>query len=388
MVARIYDHELIAVLRSDGIAWGEIAGRLGGDAETLRKTHWAWAKRQENRRESRHGGTVVQKWMREPEGTYHVKMPVGTDMKEEVAAFWADAQQSFEEWLPRKEPPPVTQPEGGGLAVLSIYDAHFGLRADPAETGGDAQDLGIISRTYRTMADRLVALSRIYQVERYLIPVGHDMSHVNAYMAGGRGMVTRAGTEQDVGDSRLWKIYKAVCEAAVYMIDTARSTGRPVDVVLVPGNHDPDENYKLGEFLRAWYRHDDAVVIQNDPRQHKYYAWGTAPGGNVFMLTHGEHYMRKGATSPLLTFAAECPPELWNRRRRFILSGHFHARRQGQYTPTSDVTEDSAIVSYVLPALCATDEWHYRQGYRSQRAATLQIFRQEGGLLAHHEIQV
>jgi len=387
MDARTYDHALIASLREARHTWQEIAGRLGGDPKRLRQAHSRWCQRQAQSDDVEivDGGRVVQKWLRGPEGTVHVKMGATESLSDSAAAFWEDAREAFLRWQPPKDPPGLSfigsQPN---LAVLSIYDAHFGMRADADEIGslGEDQDLSIISRAFDATVERLVALSRVYAPERYLIPLGHDFSHVNQYM--GKAMTTRSGTEQDV-DSRLWKIHRAVCESAVRMIDCARSTGRPVDVVLVPGNHDPDENFKLGEFLRAWYRHDVGTGIMNTPTQHKYYGYGS----NAFMLTHGEHYMKSNGQSPLLVFANECPPDIWARGYkggRYILSGHLHARRAGRYTPTSDVSEEAGIITYVLPGLTATDDWHQRSNYRHQRAATLQIFSREGGLFGHHEI--
>lgn len=384
----IYPHTQIAALRAQDYTWHEVAGRLGqgATAKQLRQAHSGWLKRQrDDEKIETHpgGGVVVQKWLRTEEGTIHVKNAA-------VAENVADAQlQAFEELFERGAemraditPPPMAVPTGGSLAVLSIYDAHFGMKVDGNEVDGESQDLRIISEDFVNTASQLVSMSRIYDIERYCIPLGHDFSHVNQY--DGKSLTTRAGTQQDT-DSRLWKIHQAVCQAAITMIDKARSTGKPVDVVMVPGNHDPDENFKLGEFLRAYYRHDELVDITNTPTMNKYYGWES----NAFCLTHGEHYMKKNGQSPILTFAAECPPDIWARGHqggRYVLSGHLHARRAGQYTPTSDVTEEKGIVTYVLPGLTATDDWHYRSGYRHSRAGTLQVFRREGGLVGHHEV--
>jgi len=383
-----YNHEVLAALRAEGHSWAEIAGRYGGDTKKLRVAHGNWAKRRRDAGEERAGGSVVQKWLRTEEGTVHVKMPSAGWTRDEAIAFWEESCETFTEWQPRVVPPPVVTPTDGvlrTLAVVSLYDSHFGMRADAEELGplGEDYDLTIASATYDQTVDRLVSLSRVYDPQSYLIPLGHDFSHVNQYM--GVGLTTRAGTEQDT-DGRLWKIHRAVCQSAVRLIETVRSTGKEVHVVMVPGNHDPDENFKLGMFLSAWFTQDPGVRIDNSPTQHSYVGWGK----NAFMLTHGEHYLKRNGQSPLLVFANECPPDIWERGHqggRYILSGHLHARRAGQYTPTSDVTEEAGIVSYVLPGLTATDAWHQRQNYRHQRAATLQIFQAEGGLLGHHEIR-
>lgn len=389
----MYDHELLAALRAEGLTWPEIGARLGGNYHRMRTAHANWVARKIDRSredvQEYEGGDVVQKWLRTDEGTVHVRMPgVGALPEDGLAAFWEDARAAFEAWTPQKDAPVLVVPDGddkANLAVISIYDAHFGMRADPEEVGelGVVQDLRSISKEFYTAANELVAISRFYDPAEYLIPIGHDFSHVNQYM--GKALTTRAGTEQDV-DSRLWKIHRAVCDSSVRLIDAARSSGKKVNVVMVPGNHDPDENYKLGEYLQAWFRHDPGVEITNTPTQHKYFGWKK----NAFMLTHGEHYMKKGGQSPLLVFANECPSNVWVKGRaggRWILSGHLHARRSGQYTPTSDVREEAGIIAYVLPGLTATDDWHQRQGYRHQRAATLQVFGANGVMRGHHEVR-
>lgn len=384
----VYDHELIAQLRAEGRSWHDIAGHLDGDPKQLRQAHWKWNKaRKSEGVEERDGGYVVQKWLRTKEGTIHVKMPKpGVTSENIVDEIWRDMREDFEDWQPRREAPTVIVPSGEPmLAVPNLYDPHFGMKAWGSEVDGPSQDLTIISEDFERAAEQLVGMSRIYPVERYLVPLGHDLSHVNQY--DGKTATTRAGTVQDV-DTRIAKIFTAIRRSTVLLVDMLRATGKPVDVIMVPGNHDPDENYKLGEVLQAWFRHDPAVEVTNTPTMHKYYGWGR----NSLMLTHGEHYLKKNAGNPILTFATECPIDIWALSDgeggcREILSGHFHKRMQGRYTPTSDVDEERQIVTRSLPGLTATDAWHYQQGYKHRRAATLLVYRKSGGVHGLHEVK-
>ena len=376
-----YDHEAIAAWRERGQSWSWIARHIGKSPEAVRSSHRRWKERVE--------GRVVQEWRKTPEGTVHLKYPEPDLITpEEVEEIWAQAQKDFLLWRPRKTPPKIIKRSSGSpkLAVLNLYDSHFGMNAWGSETDSENQDLASISSEFDEISKELVGFSRSYDPERYLIPLGHDFSHVNQYDAGGKGGVTRAGTPQDV-DSRLHKIFEATVRSSVHLIDLARSTGREVDVVMVPGNHDPDENFKLGMVLWAWYKDDPHVTITNTPTMHKYYGWGA----NTFMLTHGEHYKKRGgAGNPIVIFSAECPADLWAASEggvREILSGHFHKRMQGQYTPTSDVDEERRIVTRSLPGLTATDQWHYSKGYEHRRAATLLVYGKEGVMRGLHEFK-
>jgi len=384
-----YDHDAIATMRDNDLTWSEIAGRLGEGttAKQVRQAHHRWTKRNpgEPEGETVAGGQVIQKWVRTEEGTIHVRMPRGADpdVSEEI---WADLRDDFEEWRPRKEAPAVVQSLGDAetaLAPLNIDDSHFGMQAWGEEVNGPNQDLDIITQDFNEAVDRQIALSRLYPVGEYLIPLGHDMSHVNQYGEGGKTATTKRGTVQDV-DTRIAKIFRATRASAVRMIDVARSTSRPVHVVMVPGNHDPDENFKLGEVLQAWYRHDPYVRITNTPTMHKYVGFGKV----ALMLTHGEHYKKQKAGNPIVTFAAECPAKIWVASEggcREILSGHFHKRMQGRYIPTFDVDEENGIVARSLPGLTARDAWHYGEGYGHRRASTLIAYHRDGHVLGQHE---
>ena len=331
------------------------------------------------------GGQVVQQWIRTEEGTTHVKYDHGytTDALRRV---WEEAKADFEQWADsdfgRPEPPDMILDTTGSLAVVNLYDAHFGMYAWGEETGSESQDINTIMTDWRRVRDELYSRLRGYDVGRVLIPLGHDLSHVNQYLAGTKAAGTRAGTMQDV-DTRLAKIFSTVRKASVGLIDTFRQLGVPVDVVLVPGNHDMDENYKLGEVLHAWYRADPYVDIIYSPTTHKYYGWGR----NALMLTHGVHYTRANPPLPLI-FATECPADIWTASEggaREVLSGHYHKRMSGRYIPTYDVDEERTIITRSLPGLTATDAWHYEQGYRHARAGTLLMYHRDGGMFALYE---
>lgn len=393
-----YDHPMIGDLLEQGVSLHEVAGRLGHDYKRMRQAHWKWAKKAREGGEPvlAHGGVVVQQWLRTDEGCIHVKMPRPTEapLTDDAEEVWGAFRDDAAKHAPHYDLPDLRRPRGEPcLSVINLYDSHFGLEAWGREigfNGGVSQDLNIINADYRRMHDEAMALSFVYPTERYLLPLGHDLSHVNQYDVNGKGMSTRKGTSQDA-DGRLAKIFLTICRAAIYQIDTLLATGKYVDVVMVPGNHDPDENFKLGEYLRAWYRHameEGRLTIVNTPTQNKYVGWGS----NTLMLTHGEHYMKKGAGNPILTFATECPIDLWAMSAgpggcREILSGHLHARRRGQYTPTSDVTEEKAIVTRSLPGLVVTDKWHDEMGYGHRRAGTLIVYKESGGPKGEHEVR-
>lgn len=289
-------------------------------------------------------------------------------------------------WSPVYEPVERTHSLGAGegfLFELALHDPHFGMLAWGAEVGGASQDLKIITREYGEAVENLLAYARLYNTERILYILGQDMQHVNQTGLHQKGGATAKGTAQDI-DGRIAKIFTAIREAAVKGIDRARLIA-PVDVMVVPGNHDPDESYKLGEVISAWYRLDPEVNVIYSPNKRLYYGFGR----NVFMMTHGEEYKRKRDSLPLI-MATECPPELWVAGDvcREIHTGHNHINMEGAYHPTSEVNETRAIRTRSLPGFTATDGWHHEQGYRHRRSATALIYRKSGGIAGLHEVNL
>lgn len=270
------------------------------------------------------------------------------------------------------------------LFELALHDPHFGMLAWGREVGGASQDLKIITANYGDAVSDLLRYALLYNTERLLYVVGHDMQHVNQAGMDKKGGTTAGGTAQDL-DGRIAKIFTAIRKAVVSGIDQARGVADVVDVMVVPGNHDPDESYKLGEVLSAWYRNCDNVNIIYSPNKRQYYGYGR----NVFMMTHGEEYKRQRDNLPLI-FATECPGELWIAGDvcREIHTGHNHSALQGGYYPTAEVSETRAIRSRSLPGFTATDNWHHEMGYKHRRTATSLIYRESGGIAGLHEFNL
>jgi hypothetical protein len=274
------------------------------------------------------------------------------------------------------------------LLEVAVFDPHIGMYGWAQEVGED-YDSSIAVRRYTDVVSKVLALADHYSVERILYVVGNDLSHVDSLGDQQKGGSTTAGTAQDF-DSRLPKVFSAIRRAVVSGIDHAAMIA-PVDVLIIPGNHDEQTTYKLGEVLQAWYRNDPRVDVKYDvesddiayhPRRRQYYQYGH----NAFMFTHGMEYKRKRDPLPLV-FATEAPPMMWaTTTHREVHTGHNHIRMSGRYQPEADVTETRAIITRSLPGLTPEDAWHYQQGYKHSQAGTALIYRRSGGIAGLHEI--
>ncbi len=83
---------------------------------------------------------------------------------------------------------------------------------------------------------------------------------------------TTRGTRQD-NDSRWQKMYTVGVELLVKAIDILAQIA-PVDVFVVPGNHDKQSSYYAMMYLSAYYKEVEAIEIDTSPKTRKYREFG------------------------------------------------------------------------------------------------------------------
>ena len=266
----------------------------------------------------------------------------------------------------------------GLLGVVSVADPHFGMLAHHEEVGSN-YDLKIAETRYVKVSKYLVDQAIRHQPEKLCIIVGNDLFHAN--QMDGKTATTRRGTPQDA-DGRFHEVFTAVRRAVIEVVDYAVQLS-DVDVVMVPGNHDHDEVYRLGEVLEAWYRKDGFVNVFNTANKRVFYGWGS----NAFMLTHGEEYLRKRDNLAMILLS-EMPTELLTSSAgglREVLCGHNHASMVGGYYPTGELSETRGVRTRSLPGLTSADAWHHEEGYKHHQAGTLLLYDWDGGLHCYYE---
>lgn len=446
MSNKIYDHGLFARLRSSGCTWAEIrdAHHPNTTVKKLQGAHQKWRKRSEGEVEGEVGFTESEQHSFELEATVTAKqfrnvrsledllqffdvdtdvwevkswtvrgtewdqnVEKGTvaqsvrlsaqfarrpekeieDLAEAFGQLVADAAEHTPSYEVPKRPTLLSAGDDPVIFELALYDPHFGMLAWRHEVGQD-YDLSIASREYVEAVEGLLAYALMYPTERILYVVGNDFLHVDttASAPGGmrRGGATTRGTPQDI-DGRQEKMFTEGRRALVAGIDLARTVA-PVDVVVVAGNHDRQQMYRMGEVLNAWYRRDSEVEVCNRPNVRTYYGWGK----NAWMFTHGLEYKRQRDDLTRI-MATECPADIWVASEggsREIHTGHNHIGLAGRYVPTGDLYEARAIRVRSLSGMTPEDAWHHEQGYKHRRTASALTFRKSGGLAGIHEFDL
>lgn len=252
------------------------------------------------------------------------------------------------------------------LVEISFPDLHIGKLSWDKETGED-YDITIAVQRAKDAVSELISRLDITKVDRILLPLGNDLISVDNKMG-----TTTMGTPQSA-DGRFGKMFRATKDLVIDTV-TALNKIAPVDILIVPGNHDESTMFTLGEVLEAWYKDDKGVTVNNSPKLRKYYQYGA----NMIMLTHGD----KEKHSELGLIAAHEEAKMWGATKyREVHLGHFHKSKSTSYT-TGD--EFPGFKIRILPSLSGADAWHYAQGYLSAKGAKAFVWDKNKGLVTEH----
>lgn len=250
--------------------------------------------------------------------------------------------------------------ESGYLHEISPFDIHIGKLGWGEEVGESYDSSIAIERAQSAVRDLVCRSMAAYPPERFLWTVGNDLMHADTV----EGTTTK-GTRMDL-DTRFLKMFRAAWQwnawAILYMAQYA-----PVDVIVVPGNHDRISAFQVGEVLAALFEENPDVNVDNRASLRKYYGWGI----NLLGFTHGDSEWHKDL--PLIM--ADEAPELWAKSEvREWHIGHRHNKKQMKWV-TAD--QHRTIGVRILPSLTGQDLYHYQMGYRHIPQAEAWVWHRE-----------
>jgi len=265
------------------------------------------------------------------------------------------------------------EPDENNLLEIDLFDLHFGKLAWAGETGENFDTKIARARYLDTLANVLKRASG-FSYNRILFPIGNDF-----FNADNLNNTTTAGTPQDE-DLRWQKTFKMGTLLLYSAIDMLKQTGVPVDVVIIPGNHDVERSFYLGSVLEAKYGDDELVTIDNGASPRKYYQFGQVLLG----LTHGKY--EKENALPLL-MATEAKREWGETMFHEWHLGHFHKKRNIQFAvfdKAQVLNEELGVTVRYLSSLTGTEKWHHQRGFVGpHKAGEAFIWNDETGLIAH-----
>jgi hypothetical protein len=265
--------------------------------------------------------------------------------------------------------------QSGNLLEINIPDLHLGKQAWAEETGFMNYDIKIaVQRFEDSLDDMLSRAVAQNHIERILFIVGNDLFNSDGnypYAA------TTGGTPME-DDARWQKVFRTGRQMIIRSILKLRQLA-PVDVKVIPGNHDFQKAFYLGEVLEARFEGDENVTIDNSPKTRKYYKWGRCLLG----FAHGNKIDESEARL-INNMKHECAREWGDTIYREWHCGDIHHYKEMRQKGTScDLNKycediDGVIIKY-LRTLMFNDEWEAKKGFISQKGAHLFVWNKEDG---------
>ena len=296
-------------------------------------------------------GRVLAKWVKTREGT-------GEGLVEALHEVFSEYQGAA---------PVVTSQAPQNADIITIYplpDLHLGMHAWHQETGDD----------YDTKIAVDLALSRTEELINQSLPSEHavilglgDYFHAND----NRGATPASNNRLDV-DGRWAKVYRAGAMLATRIVDLAARKHANVEVVFLPGNHDPDAAITLTVALSMFYSKHPGVKVFDAPT----IAWFRRFGQVLIGATHG-HTMRPERMAMMM---ATDRAEDWGKSSfRHFFFGHVH-HESALEVPGCRVESLTAPVS--------KDAWNAAAGYRASRALSAITFHKDLGEIGRHRVNI
>jgi hypothetical protein len=262
------------------------------------------------------------------------------------------------------------------LLEVALFDLHLGKLAWGGETG-ENYDTKIARERFLYAIQDLLHTANRFPYSRILFPVGNDFFNSDTIFN-----TTTQGTQQDE-DLRWQKTFNVGVRLLVDGINMLMQTGKPIDVLVIPGNHDFERSFYMGKFLEAWFNEDPNVSINTGASPRKYYRFGKVLLG----FTHGSEE-KEGSLPMIMANDIESKP-MWSETlyHEFHV-GHIHRKRDMKYSATLDkvrtLNEDLGVTVRYLSSLTGTEEWHHKKGFiGAVKAADGFIWNDETGLVAH-----
>jgi hypothetical protein len=258
------------------------------------------------------------------------------------------------------------------LCELGIYDHHFGMLAWNAETGKNYNSQ-IARGLYAGAVDYALENLAGHRIDRFIIPIGNDLFHMNDNKA----ETPHSHNRLDV-DTRVGKVFALAQEAVLHAIRRALEIA-PVEVLWIPGNHDPELSYAMCQFLSGVFIATPHCTVDCSPDHRKYRRYGNTLLG----YTHGT--LEKMEALPLIMLEA-CRRDMAETQFHEWHVGHRHKRQQWVFK--SETQGHSAIVR-VLPSLAPHDQWHHAKGFsKAGNAAEAHLYHPQTGHFGYLTIPV
>lgn len=254
----------------------------------------------------------------------------------------------------------------GMLLQVMMPDIHFGRRTWGNETA-ENYDMMIAHQIVHEALSSMLAKARGQNIAKVLFLFGNDAFNVD-----NEHNTTAHGTPQQeesefaetfiAGERLLDSIVKRLLDVA------------PVDLLFIPGNHDPHRLFYLGRVAQALYSRNKNIRVANSTKSRQYYTFGR----NLFGFTHGDG-IKISKLSSIMPLEV---PELWAKSsHREWHMGHFHHKQEMEFIAYDDI----GVTLRFFRSLTAADRWTFNKGFiGSPKGAESILWTPNDGIFAQY----
>jgi len=223
------------------------------------------------------------------------------------------------------------------------FDMHYGKLACHIETHQGNMDIHICDKIFIDAIARNLNHAKHYPISKIYYILGNDLMHVENIWA-----QTPLGKNRLDTDDRLSKVIEHCEVATVKAIMMCREIA-PVEVIWIPGNHDPHASYWMSRVIASYFKDDEHIVVDNSPAPQKARAWGN-------LLVGWAHNSSGRVAAPLVNLLAQYFPKEWGESKyREWHTGHKHKKNETKFMPVDTV---GGVLVRQIPAMSTVDYWH------------------------------
>lgn len=237
------------------------------------------------------------------------------------------------------------------ITFYLIPDLHLGMYAWSKETG-EPYDVDIAKRVATASIEDLV--SRTPQSEHAVLLNLGDFFHSDNNE--NRTLKSRNVLDSDTRYARVLRVGTNLMLSAAELIAQKHTY---VEVVNIPGNHDPYGTLALTNSLWVRYANHPRITVNSSPAPFYFRQFGKVLVG----AAHGDYakpYQMPGIMAAKV-------PLLWGQSLwRYIYMGHLHKKMKGNNSPTSD--ETGGAIWEVFQTVAPRDAWGNAMGYTAGRS--------------------
>ena len=292
-----------------------------------------------------------------------IKTREGVDPKK----TYDDLVSLFSKFKPAARPRPMPQGKFEDQLVLYPFaDPHFGLYVWGREAS-ENWDLNKAVSVFLATFSRVVA--RTPKTNKALFLVGGDTMHAD----NSQNKTLASGHPLQV-DGRYPKVLATAAETLAKIVDLLLGAHQSVEIIVLPGNHDEHSAHALALCLKAWFRNERRVKVDDDPSLFRFREFGKVMIGT----THG--HAAKPNEMPQIMAAREAA--IWGRtEHRYIHTFHVHHNSKA-------ISEHSGCLIETHRIIAPQDAWHWNEGYLSGRSLQSIAYDREHGEVSRAIVNV